>query len=226
MKTWNDTLVIHIFQNVPQPLSEYSSRIYRIKSYFKFSKRSYGNLKFFHKSLKRPLKTKTAYKFLLRWSHSNDKGWWVIHLLLLPEGFAKILDTITLSQKCWLIWKKPQWALLWVAYSLCYRHSPKILVRTDKNTACTLGLRIYWHGVLPKEEAFLPTHICRSKDTHISGHPLSHIKYSTQVLAPKVYREHWNSEKKWSNVCVSIIILKILALFGETGRVWSWREQL
>lgn len=110
----------------------------------------------FPRSLKETLKNSTAYKLLLRCSHSSDKGWQGISALLLSEDFVRILDIITpskmLTNQKKSTHNRP--ALLQVAHSLCCCHSPKILVRTDKNMACTLDLKITLCGVSPKVEAF------------------------------------------------------------------------
>ena len=156
--------------------------------------------KIFPEVLEEALKDKATYKFLLLWSSFNDRGWKTLSVLLLPEGFARIL--ITPLQKCWLIWKNHVGALPQAAHSLCYCHSRKNPV---ENWWQHLGPKITRWGCLPKVEAFC---LHTFQDTHTS-----YIKYKTQVPSPKVYSEHWESEE---NDPMS-------ACFGRTGRVWSWK---
>lgn len=140
--------------------------------------------KIFPEVLEEALKNKATYKFLLWWSSFNDKVWKMLSVLLLPEGFARILDIITQLQKRWLIWKNHVGALPQAAHSLCYCHSRKTPVEIWWQH---LGLKITWWGGLPKVEAF---RLHTFQDTHTS-----HIKYSTQVPSPKVYRKHRESEE-------------------------------
>lgn len=137
----------------------------------------------------------------------------MLSVLLLPEGFARILDTITPSWKCWLIWKNHQWALPQAAHSLCYCHSPKKSCWELMTTWLYFKLEDHLVGGFTKSGSFSPT--------HIPGHP--HISHQICESYRQKYRVSTGNQKKMTQC---LYMLKSLAAFGKTGRVWSWRGQI
>lgn len=156
-------------------------------------------------------------------------------VLLLPEGFARILDIITPSQKCWLIWEKPSvGSASSSSFTMLLPFSKKSCWEV-MTTWLYFRLKDHLACVSAKVEAF-HLYVFVGQKTHFRT--TSPLMSSTTLKSylQKSTMKTGNQKKMIHCLCM----LKSPTAFGGMGKVWrcqkgnsigynkstSWREMI